>query len=159
MQRRNYFILSLYFKNADLFLHLRKCGHPSLSVHVLCIPAKIREKEQEKQRLERMYPERGTEGWEVRPGRYDLFNLWHINQLQIQEDTQKWKILRKSLSIDCLRTIFNQQDHELYGTFLGTARRASIHILHSTTNHIWLTNPLSRVTISCHLHAHGNLFK
>lgn len=76
------------------FLFISESGHPSLLLHVLG---------QEKQRLERIYPERGTEGGEVRPGRFDLFTLWHPNQLQIQEDTQKWKTLRKALSIDYLR--------------------------------------------------------
>lgn len=53
----------LMFKKWRFFLHLRKCGHPSLSLHVHFTPAKIREKEQETQRPERICAERGTEGW------------------------------------------------------------------------------------------------
>lgn len=79
--------------------------------------------------------------WEVTPGRYDLFTLWHTNQLEIQEDT-KMKNLEESaisrlpqkINLE-LFSISRTMNYQIYGTFLGTAEKGKHDILHSNARH------------------------
>lgn len=167
MQRRNHFIPLFYFKNWDsFFISESTVTLLFLSVSFVLLQKSVRRSR--KSRDERIYPESGTERWEKRSGRYDLFTLWHTKQLQNRENTEKQNWMENTTNRLPQRAnlelfpVTRTMKYEMTGTFLDAAEKVK-HLRFTQQFTLPTTFDCQTLSVewkkSWHLNVHSNLLQ